>query len=87
MKTNKDKKQIKEITHLTNDEYTYLINYIENVRQEEKQRLIKEFKEMIEKHKDCKNYHRIDLPNKKEYILASCLTVILDKLNELEKEE
>jgi len=61
-----------------------LIEAVIKSRQEEHQRLIKEFKEMIEEHKDCKNYHRVDYPDKEEYLLCSCLMVILNKLNKLE---
>jgi hypothetical protein len=40
--------------------------------------------ELIETHKDCKNYHRIDNHNKKEYLLCSCLETVKRQL--LEKE-
>lgn len=44
---------------------------------------IEEIEKMILKHKDCKNYNRIDFPKKKVYILSSCLNLVLDDLNKL----
>ena len=50
-------KELKEITHLTNDEYTYLINYITEKENKAREKTIEEVKKML---KMSSGYYYLD---------------------------